>query len=78
MPGMRPNTPDREPQRRDSHRALRAMRRWFDTFNDRWDEIAAQGFDERFRRMWNMYLASCAGTFRGGNCDVTQITMARP
>jgi cyclopropane-fatty-acyl-phospholipid synthase len=54
------------------------LRRWFDTFNDRWDEVAAQGFDDRFRRMWNIYLASCAGTFRGGNCDVTQITMARP
>jgi stearoyl-CoA desaturase (delta-9 desaturase) len=31
MPGMPPNSPEREPQRRDSHRALRAIRRWFDT-----------------------------------------------
>jgi cyclopropane-fatty-acyl-phospholipid synthase len=54
------------------------LRRWFDTFNDRWDDVAALGFDDRFRRMWNLYLASCAGTFQGGNCDVTQITVARP
>ncbi|MCF1710230.1 cyclopropane-fatty-acyl-phospholipid synthase family protein [Tabrizicola sp. J26] len=54
------------------------LRRWHDTFNDRWDDIAKMGFDDRFRRMWNFYLTSCAGTFRGGNCDVTQITVTRP
>lgn len=54
------------------------LRRWFDTFNERWDDVQKLGFDDRFRRMWNLYLASCAGTFRGGNCDVTQITVARP
>ncbi|TGD63264.1 class I SAM-dependent methyltransferase [Tabrizicola sp. WMC-M-20] len=54
------------------------LRRWHEVFNARWDDIARQGFDERFRRMWNFYLASCAGAFRGGNCDVTQITVTRP
>ncbi|MBL4927589.1 SAM-dependent methyltransferase [Fuscibacter oryzae] len=54
------------------------LRRWHDTFNSRWDEIARLGFDDRFRRMWNFYLTSCAGAFGGGNCDVTQITMTRP
>ena len=54
------------------------LRRWHDVFNDRWDDVARQGFDERFRRMWNFYLTSCAGAFRGGNCDVTQITVTRP
>ena len=54
------------------------LRRWSDVFNDRWDQIAALGFDDRFRRMWNLYLSSCAGTFHSGNCDVTQITVSRP
>lgn len=54
------------------------LRRWHETFNDRWDEVAAMGFDARFQRMWNFYLTSCAGTFWSGNCDVTQITMTRP
>jgi cyclopropane-fatty-acyl-phospholipid synthase len=54
------------------------LRRWHETFNARWNEVAALGFDDRFRRMWNFYLTSCAGTFEGGNCDVTQITIARP
>jgi cyclopropane-fatty-acyl-phospholipid synthase len=54
------------------------LRRWHDTFNEKWEEVARMGFDDRFRRMWNFYLTSCAGAFRGGNCDVTQITIARP
>ena len=54
------------------------LRRWHETFNAKWDEVARLGFDERFRRMWNFYLTSCAGAFHGGNCDVTQITIARP
>lgn len=54
------------------------LRRWHQTFNEKWDEAARLGFDARFRRMWNFYLTSCAGAFHAGNCDVTQITIARP
>jgi cyclopropane-fatty-acyl-phospholipid synthase len=54
------------------------LRRWHVTFNEKWEEIAAMGFDERFKRMWNFYLTSCASTFDSGNCDVTQITVKRP
>ncbi len=54
------------------------LRRWHERFNARWEEIAPLGFDERFRRMWNFYLTSCAATFQVGNCDVTQITIKRP
>ena len=54
------------------------LRRWYDDFNDKWDKVAPLGFDERFRRMWNMYLTSCASTFSSGNCDVTQITLSNP
>lgn len=54
------------------------LRRWHDVFNDRWDAIKMMGFDDRFRRMWNFYLCSCAATFHSGNCDVTQITIKRP
>ncbi|MDF3413864.1 class I SAM-dependent methyltransferase [Sulfitobacter sp. M57] len=54
------------------------LRRWHETFNARWDQIKALGFDDRFRRMWNFYLTSCAATFDSGNCDVTQITIRKP
>ena len=53
------------------------LRRWHDTFNARWDEVSLLGFDDRFRRMWNFYLTSCASTFHSGNCDVTQITVTK-
>ncbi len=54
------------------------LRRWHETFNEKWDQVSAMGFDERFRRMWNFYLTSCAATFESTNCDVTQITVKRP
>jgi cyclopropane-fatty-acyl-phospholipid synthase len=54
------------------------LRRWHETFTERWAEARKQGFDERFKRMWDFYLASCAGAFHGGCCDVTQITVMRP
>lgn len=54
------------------------LRRWSDTFNEKWDQIRDMGFDDRFRRMWNFYLTSCAATFHSGNCDVTQITVTKP
>ncbi|TFL18515.1 SAM-dependent methyltransferase [Jannaschia formosa] len=54
------------------------LRRWYVRFNERWDDVAAQGFDERFRRMWNTYLTSCAGAFEYGNCDVIQMIVRKP
>jgi len=54
------------------------LRRWHETFNDRWEQISEMGFDDRFRRMWNFYLTSCAAAFDAAICDVTQITVRRP
>lgn len=54
------------------------LRRWYDDFNGRWDDIQGLGFDDRFRRMWNFYLTSCAATFRAGTTDVTQVAIRRP
>ncbi len=53
------------------------LRRWHEAFNARWDEIAALGFDDRFRRMWNFYLTSCAATFRYETTNVVQMTVRR-
>ncbi|WP_127109729.1 SAM-dependent methyltransferase [Pararhodobacter zhoushanensis] len=54
------------------------LRRWHETFTQTWDKIHAMGYDERFRRMWDYYLTSCAGAFHTGICGVTQITLRRP
>src|SRR6056297_1028302 len=53
------------------------LRRWRGRFEGAWDEIAPMGFDDRFRRMWNFYLASCAACFLARTTDVTQVTLRR-
>ncbi|MEM9050134.1 MAG: cyclopropane-fatty-acyl-phospholipid synthase family protein [Pseudomonadota bacterium] len=54
------------------------LRRWHTTFNERWEEVRGLGFDDRFRRMWEFYLTSCAACFRAATTDVTQVTLRRP
>jgi len=49
------------------------LRRWYKDFNQSWSQIEPLGFDDRFRRMWNFYLASCAACFRAKTTDVVQI-----
>jgi cyclopropane-fatty-acyl-phospholipid synthase len=55
----------------------RTLREWRERFNARWGEIAGLGFDPRFRRMWDFYLASCAACFAAGTTDVTQVALRR-
>jgi cyclopropane fatty-acyl-phospholipid synthase-like methyltransferase len=40
-------------------------------FHPRWPEAAALGFDDRFRRLWDYYLAYCEAGFAEGSIDVT-------
>ena len=55
----------------------RTLAEWRARFLARWPEIGPLGFDERFRRMWEYYLAYCEGGFRGGHIDVHQIAYTR-
>ena len=50
---------------------------WRRRFHARWPEIAAQGFDDRFRRLWDYYLAYCEAGFREGAIDVGLYTLTR-
>ena len=43
-----------------------------------WEAVAALGFDDTFRRMWEFYLAYCEAGFRAGYLDVIQFCLARP
>jgi cyclopropane-fatty-acyl-phospholipid synthase len=56
----------------------KTLRSWFDTFNAKWDEVSPMGFDERFRRMWNLYLTGCASGFEYDTTGLVQITMRKP
>lgn len=53
------------------------LAQWRGRFAKAWPEIQRLGFDERFRRMWEYYLAYCEAGFRAGNIDVKQITLTR-
>jgi cyclopropane-fatty-acyl-phospholipid synthase len=55
----------------------RTLREWRGVFNDRWSEVARLGFDQRFHRMWNFYLAICAACFSARTTDVSQIALRR-
>ncbi|MET4161355.1 cyclopropane-fatty-acyl-phospholipid synthase [Marinobacterium sp. MBR-111] len=48
----------------------RTLREWHHSFIEQWPRVQAQGFDERFRRMWVYYLAYCEAGFRHGSIDV--------
>jgi cyclopropane-fatty-acyl-phospholipid synthase len=56
----------------------RTLHVWGERFDAAWPDIAALGFDERFRRMWRYYLAYCEGGFRSGRVGVSQIALRRP
>ncbi len=56
----------------------RTLADWRRRFHDAWPEIERQGFDTRFRRMWDYYLAYCEGGFRSGAIDVGLYTLEKP
>ena len=54
------------------------LRRWRNSFLARRAEIQRLGFDEKFMRVWEFYLAYCEAAFDKGNIDLVQYTLARP
>ena len=50
---------------------------WRQRFLAHKDEVLALGFDERFVRIWEFYLAYCEAGFRTGDIDVMQFTLAK-
>ncbi|KQW23104.1 cyclopropane-fatty-acyl-phospholipid synthase [Afipia sp. Root123D2] len=51
---------------------------WRDNFRAAWPNLMPLGFDERFRRLWEYYLAYCEAGFLSGNIDVRQVIFAKP
>jgi cyclopropane-fatty-acyl-phospholipid synthase len=55
----------------------RTLATWRDNFRAAWPSLTPLGFDERFRRLWEYYLAYCEAGFLSGNIDVRQVVFAR-
>jgi cyclopropane-fatty-acyl-phospholipid synthase len=54
------------------------LRRWRADFLARDGQVRQLGFDTRFQRIWEFYLAYCEAAFDTGNTDVVQFTLRRP
>jgi len=52
--------------------------RWRERFLAEEPRVRSLGFDARFLRTWEFYLAYCEAAFAGGNTDVVQFTLRRP
>lgn len=45
---------------------------WYKNFQKEWDAIGEIGFDEKFKRTWDMYLSYCRGGFLNNQLEVSQ------
>ena len=54
----------------------RTLAEWRAAFEANWAQIATLGFDEKFRRLWRLYLCYCEAGFLAGNIDVVQFELA--
>jgi cyclopropane-fatty-acyl-phospholipid synthase len=58
------------------HYAL-TLHEWRRRFLERLAEVRQLGFDERFLRMWDYYLAYCEGAFREGYIGDVQLVLGK-
>ncbi len=54
------------------------LKAWRERFIGQLAQVRAQGFDERFIRLWEFYLAYCEGGFRERSIGVAHLLLAKP
>ena len=50
----------------------KTLETWYENFQTAWSDIEEMGFDAKFKRTWDMYLAYCRGGFLNGQLEVSQ------
>jgi cyclopropane-fatty-acyl-phospholipid synthase len=55
----------------------RTLELWRERFNDAFPRLRARGYDDRFARLWNFYLASSEAGFRERRIRDLQIVLAK-
>jgi cyclopropane-fatty-acyl-phospholipid synthase len=60
------------------HSYALTLKAWRERFMTKLAKVRAQGFDERFIRLWEFYLAYCEGGFRERSIGVAHLLMAKP
>lgn len=53
------------------------LKMWRQRFNEVSENVVQMGFDDRFMRLWNLYLSYCEGAFRAGRINVGQYLLER-
>jgi cyclopropane-fatty-acyl-phospholipid synthase len=56
----------------------RTLQAWRQRFLAQLPQVRAQGFDERFVRLWEYYLAYCEGGFRERSIGVAHLALRKP
>jgi len=49
---------------------------WHENFQEAWPRLSRK-YDERFKRMWDYYLLSCAGAFRAREIQLWQVVLSK-
>ncbi|HEY1775830.1 MAG TPA: cyclopropane-fatty-acyl-phospholipid synthase family protein [Solirubrobacteraceae bacterium] len=57
---------------------VKTLRCWRENFHGQLDRVRSLGYDGRFQRMWDLYLAYCEGGFGGGRIADVQLLLAKP
>jgi cyclopropane-fatty-acyl-phospholipid synthase len=57
---------------------VRTLREWRANFELQWDHLVDLGYDERFRRLWRLYLAYCEAGFAERRIGDVQLLLAKP
>ena len=57
---------------------VRTLRCWRENFLAHIDRVRTLGYDRRFQRMWELYLAYCEGGFGGGRIGDVQLLLGKP
>jgi cyclopropane-fatty-acyl-phospholipid synthase len=57
---------------------VRTLRAWRARFNDAWPALRPRGYDERFRRLWNFYLATSEAGFAERRIRDVQLLLVKP
>ncbi|HEX8714450.1 MAG TPA: cyclopropane-fatty-acyl-phospholipid synthase family protein, partial [Solirubrobacteraceae bacterium] len=54
------------------------LRHWRERFSASAERLSELGYDERFRRLWELYLSYCEGGFRERRIQDVQLLLAKP
>jgi cyclopropane-fatty-acyl-phospholipid synthase len=60
------------------HHYAETLQRWRARFHERLEDVRRLGYDERFVRTWDFYLAYCEAAFRTRSLRDVQLVLTRP